>query len=144
MLNHIAIHGRLTRDPSLRQTQSGVSVCNFCVAVDRPYTKSGEDKQTDFIDCVAWRGAADAIAKYFTKGKEIVVGGSLQSRKWVDNDGNNRTSWEVQVENFDFCGSKGESGGGQSQGYSSPGYSAPTEQSQGFAEMLDDDGDLPF
>lgn len=106
MLNHITIHGRLTKDPELRQTQSGVPVCNFTVAVDRSFNK-GEDKQSDFFDCVAWRGLAELVSKYFSKGKEIVVYGEMQSRKWSDKDGNNRLSWEVMATGVDFCGSKG-------------------------------------
>lgn len=105
MLNIIIIHGRLTKDPELRNTQSGVSVCNFTVAVDRSYTK-GEEKQTDFFDVVAWRGLADLVSKYFSKGKEIVVTGEMQSRKWQDKDGNNRLNWEIIANNVDFCGSK--------------------------------------
>ena len=106
MLNTITIHGRLTQDVELKQTQSGVSVCNFTVAVDRSYTK-GEDKITDFFTVVCWRGLADMVSKYFGKGKEIIVSGEMQSRKWQDNDGNNRVSWEIQANTVDFCGSKG-------------------------------------
>lgn len=106
MLNHITIHGRLTADPELKQTQSGVSVCNFIVAVDRSY-KNGEEKQTDFFTVVCWRGLADMVSKHFAKGKEILVSGEMQSRKWQDNDGNNRVSWEIQANGVDFCGSKG-------------------------------------
>ena len=108
MLNHITIHGRLTQDVELKQTQSGVSVCNFTVAVDRSYSK-GEDKITDFFTVVCWRGLADMVSKYFGKGKEILVSGEMQSRKWQDNDGNNRISWEIQANTVDFCGSKGNS-----------------------------------
>ena len=108
MLNNIAIHGRLVKDPELKQTQSGVSVCSFTVAVDRNY-KSGEDKITDFFDCTAWRGLAEMIAKYFCKGKEIVLDGEMQSRHWEDKEGNKRISWSIQVSNVDFCGSKGDS-----------------------------------
>lgn len=106
MLNHITIHGRLTADPELKQTQSGVSVCNFTVAVDRSYSK-GEDKITDFFTVVCWRGLADMVSKYFGKGKEILVSGEMQSSKWQDNDGNNRISWEIQANSVDFCGGKG-------------------------------------
>ena len=126
MLNHIAIHGRITRDPELKQTQSGVSVCNFTVAVDRNRTKQGEDKVADFFDCVAWRGLAEVISKHFTKGKEIVLDGEMHSRKWTDKDGNNRYSWEVQVNNVDFCGSKGNNAARE------------------FEDLPADDGDLPF
>ena len=105
MLNHITIHGRLTQDVQLKQTQSGVSVCNFTVAVDRSY-KSGEERQTDFFTVVCWRGLADMVAKYFVKGKEIIVSGEMQSRKWQDGEGNNRISWEVMANSIDFCGNK--------------------------------------
>lgn len=132
MLNHITIHGRLTVDPELKQTQSGVSVCNFTVAVDRSY-KSGEEKQTDFFTVVCWRGLADMVSKYFAKGKEILVSGEMQSRKWQDNEGNNRTSWEIMANVVDFCGSKSDNGGN-----SAPTNSAPK------MEEIDTDSDLPF
>ncbi len=107
MLNHIVIHGRLTRDPELKQTPSGVSVVSFSVAVDRAY-RSSEDKQTDFFTVVCWRGLADMVSKCFFKGKEIVVSGEMQSRKWQDKDGNNRIAWELNANTVDFCGSKAD------------------------------------
>lgn len=107
MLNHITIHGRLTADPELKQTQSGVSVCNFTVAVDRSY-KNGEEKLTDFFTVVCWRGLADMVSRYFTKGKEILVCGEMQSRKWQDNEGNKRISWEIMANSVDFCGNKSD------------------------------------
>lgn len=133
MLNHITIHGRLTADPELKQTQSGVSVCNFIVAVDRSY-KNGEEKQTDFFTVVCWRGLADMVAKHFAKGKEILVSGEMQSRKWQDNDGNNRVSWEVQANTIDFCGSKGNTN------------PITTNATQGNLDAVVDDteSDLPF
>lgn len=135
MLNHITIHGRLTADPELKQTQSGVSVCNFTVAVDRSY-KNGEEKQTDFFTVVCWRGLADMVSKYFAKGKEILVSGEMQSRKWQDNEGNNRISWEIMANAVDFCGGKSDNGGN----------SAPTYQVNNapkFEEVGEDDS-LPF
>lgn len=131
MLNTITIHGRLTQDVELKQTQSGVSVCNFTVAVDRSYSK-GEDKITDFFTVVCWRGLADMVSKYFGKGKEIIVSGEMQSRKWTDNDGNNRVSWEIQANTVDFCGSKGSN--------------APTTENatQGEFEVMSAEDDLPF
>lgn len=133
MLNHITIHGRLTADPELKQTQSGVSVCNFIVAVDRSY-KNGEEKQTDFFTVVCWRGLADMVSKHFAKGKEILVSGEMQSRKWQDNDGNNRVSWEVQANTIDFCGSKGNTN------------PITTNATQGNLDAVVDDteSDLPF
>ena len=110
MLNHIVIMGRLTRDPELRTTQSGVSVTSFTVAVDRDFGgRDGGEKQTDFIDCVAWRQTADFVSKYFTKGRMAVVSGRLQSRKWQDRDGNNRTSWEIVADNVYFGESRRDS-----------------------------------
>lgn len=135
MLNHITIHGRLTADPELKQTQSGVSVCNFTVAVDRSY-KNGEEKQTDFFTVVCWRGLADIVSKYFVKGKEILVSGELQSRKWQDNEGNNRIFWEIIANGVDFCGSKSNNGADF----------APTCQANNtpnFEEIPNED-DLPF
>lgn len=114
MLNRIIIMGRLTKDPELRKTQSGVSVVSFTVAVDRDF-KNGDEKVTDYIDCTAWRGQADFISKFFTKGRAIVVDGSLNSRKWQDKDGNNRVSWEVQAQNVYFADSKRNDDGQQSK-----------------------------
>ena len=91
-MNIIAIKGRLVRDPEVRKTPNDISVCTITVAVDRAYSGGGE-KQTDFFDCVFWRQGAEFVNKYFSKGKEIIVTGEMQSRKWQDKDGNNRISW---------------------------------------------------
>ena len=104
-MNIIAIKGRLVRDPSTKTTPNGVTVCNITVAVDRAYSGGGE-KQTDFFDCVFWRQGAEFVSKYFSKGKEIIVQGEMQSRKWQDKDGNNRTSWEIQNAHAEFCGDR--------------------------------------
>ena len=141
MLNKISIHGRLVRDPELKTTPSGVSVCNFTVAVDRSFTRQGEEKQTDFFECVAWRGLADTISKYFTKGKEIVVSGEMQSRKWQDKDGNNRISWEIMADSVDFCGSKGDS---SNNGNSAPATEPAAPIVADFTEVKAADSDLPF
>lgn len=129
-MNIIAIKGRLVRDPEIRQTQSGVSVTNITVAVDRSYSAGGE-KQTDFFDCVFWRQGAEFVSKYFKKGKEIIVTGEMQSRKWQDKDGNNRISWEIQNAHAEFCGGKGEN-------------SAPNETVRDFAVLDNSTDDLPF
>ena len=101
MLNQITIMGRLTRDPELRRTQAGVSVCTFTVAVDRDFqSRDSQEKQTDFIDVVAWRQTAEFVSKYFAKGRMIVVDGSLQSRKWQDKNGQNRINWEEIANNI--------------------------------------------
>lgn len=139
-MNHIVIHGRLTRDPEFKTTQSGVNFCTFTVAVDRRY-QSAENKQTDYFDCTAWRGAADTIHKYFAKGKEILVDGEMQSRKWVDTDGKNRVSWGVQVGNFDFCGSKNDSQSAPSQ--TAGMYTQPSSGAV-MVEAEQDESDLPF
>lgn len=112
MINRVIIMGRLTADPELRQTQSGVSVLSFTVAVDSRFANQNGERQTNFIYCVAWRHTAEFISKYFVKGKMIGVDGSLQSRNFVDKNGNNRTVLEVIVENVSFCGSRAETGAG--------------------------------
>ena len=157
MLNRIILMGRLTRDPELRRTQSGTAVCSFSVAVDRDFKSQSGEKETDFIDVVAWRQTGEFVSKYFTKGRMIVVSGSLQSRKWQDRNGQNRISWEVIADNVYFGDSRrdsdGSSGGnyannsygGNNGGYSAPagGYAAPVGGS-GFSEIDEEDGDLPF
>lgn len=162
MLNHIVIMGRLTRDPELHTTNSGTSVANFTLAVDRDF--SGKDdgkKETDFIDCVAWRHTADFVSKYFTKGRMAVVSGRLQVRKWQNNEGENRYSTEVIAENIYFGDSKKEASSGNAspdpnsiptnrapagyeQGYTtSTGRHIPAEKIE-MAEMTEIDDDLPF
>ena len=107
MLNHITIMGRLTRDPELRRTGSGIAVASFTVAVDRDFGgRDGGEKETDFIDCVAWRQTGEFVSKYFTKGRMIVVSGRLQIRSWTDKDGNKRRTAEVVADNCYFGDSK--------------------------------------
>lgn len=130
--------GRLARDPELKQTQSGVSVCNFTIAVDRDY-KNGDEKVTDWVDVVCWRGTAEFVHKYFSKGRMATVSGSLQSKKWKDKEGNNRTSWEVQAQNVYFADSKRD--GDSGSGGSSP---APASPDGTYEDLGDDDGQLPF
>ena len=113
MLNHITIMGRLTRDPELRRTGSGIAVASFTVAVDRDFGgRDGGEKETDFIDCVAWRQTGEFVSKYFTKGRMIVVSGRLQIRSWTDKDGNKRRTAEVVADNCYFGDSKRDSDGG--------------------------------
>ena len=156
MLNHITIMGRLTRDPELRRTQNGTAVAGFTLAVDRDYTsKDGGAQETDFIDCVAWRSTAEFASKYFSKGRMAVVSGRLQIRPWTDKDGNKRHSAEIIVGSMYFGDSKRDSASGDSYGgpppYGNPapasyggGYGAPSAEPSGFAEIDDQDGDLPF
>jgi len=156
MLNHIVLMGRLTRDPELRRTQSGVAVVSFSLAVDRDFGgRDGGEKQTDFIDIVAWRNTAEFVSKYFSKGRMAVVSGRLQIRDWVDRDGGKRRSAEVVADNVYFGDSKRDREGGdyappysddsQSYGGQQPSgsYSSPVAPS-GFSELNDDDGELPF
>ena len=128
-LNVCTIMGRLTRDPELRRTGSGVAVASFTLAVDRDYNpKDGGEKETDFIDCIAWRGAGEFVSKYFSKGSMAIVSGRLQVRTWTDKDGNKRRSTEVVAENVYF----GEAKKGNAQ------------PAQDFAMVEDPDEHLPF
>lgn len=160
MLNRIVLMGRLTRDPELRRTQSGTAVVSFSVACDRDYAAQGAERETDFIDIVAWRGTAEFVEKYFSKGRMIVVGGRLQIRNWQDKEGNKRRSAEVVADNVYFGDSKRDNADGgsfnQSQGYAQsfnqvpqqqPAYQAPQNVSvapSDFSMLSDDDPDLPF
>lgn len=137
MLNHITIMGRLTRDPELRRTGSGIAVASFTVAVDRDYSgRDGGEKETDFIDCVAWRQAGEFVSKYFTKGRMIVVSGRLQVRNWKDKDGNNRRSTEVIAESCYFGDSKRDSAASQPATGEMP--------NPDYAVLEDGDAQLPF
>ena len=153
MLNKIILMGRLTRDPELRHTQTGTAVASFSLAVDRDFKdRSTGEKSTDFIDIVAWRQTAEFVSKYFTKGRMAVVEGRLQMRDWTDKDGNKRRSAEVVADNLYFGDSRRDNGGeggsytGGNSGYSAPagGYAAPVGGASGFAEIDEEDGDLPF
>ena len=165
MLNKIILMGRLTRDPELRRTQTGTPVASFSLAVDRDFKdKSTGERSTDWIDVVAWRATAEFVSRYFTKGRMAVVEGRLQIRNWTDKDGNKRRTAEVVADQVYFGDSKrdgdgggystGYSQGGYSQGgysaggYSAPaapsGYGAPPADGDQFAELSDDDGELPF
>lgn len=151
MLNKAILMGRLVADPELRQTTNGVSVCSFRIAVDRNYSKDRE-RQTDFIDIVAWRSSAEFVSRYFTKGKMIIVEGSIQTRNYEDRNGQKRTAVEVVADNVMFGETKGASA--QNQGYapSAPAPSAPMETPVSyasgdmgdFAEAPLDSEDLPF
>ena len=112
MINNVVLMGRLTAVPELKTTQSGISTVRFSIAVERRYNKQGEERQTDFVDCVAWRQTAEFVSKYFNKGSMIAVVGSIQTRNYEDKNGNKRKAVEVQVDNVSFCGSKGETGTG--------------------------------
>lgn len=141
MLNHITIMGRLTRDPELRRTSSGTAVTSFTVAVDRDFGSQDGQKETDFIDCVAWRQTGEFVSKYFTKGRMAVVSGRLQIRSWNDKDGNKRRTAEVVADNVYFGDSKSDSNDNRTPtSYSSP-ASAPVSD---YAQITDEDAQLPF
>ena len=168
MLNHIVLMGRLTRDPELRHTSSGIPVASFRLAVDRDFaSKETGERSADFIDIVAWRSTAEFVSKYFAKGRMAVVSGRLQMRDWTDKDGNKRTSAEVVADNVYFGDSKRDgapsgnntgyssgnsgysggysSGGGGNYGSYGGGYSAPAPApASDFAMLEDDDSELPF
>lgn len=162
MLNHIVIMGRLTRDPELRHTASGVAVASFTLAVDRDFgNRETGEKETDFIDVVAWRQTGEFVSKYFSKGRMAVVSGRLQIRSWTDKEGGKRRSAEVVADNVYFGDSKRDSEGGSYNGSSyagnsyrssesapapsNSGYAAPAAPAvSDFAMLEDDDSELPF
>ncbi len=135
MINTVVIMGRLTADPELKTTQSGLSVTSFTVAVDRGYADKDGNRPTDFINCVAWRQTAEFITKYFRKGSMIAIVGSIQQRSYTDKEGNKRYVFEILAEKASFCGSKSESGNSEK---------ATDIDTSDFEEYTLDDGDLPF
>ena len=128
MLNQIVIMGRMTRDAELRRTSTGTAVASFTVAVDRDFASNGAEKETDFIDCVAWRQTGEFVSKYFAKGSMIVVAGRLQIRSWTDKDGNKRRNAEIVADNVYFGESK---------------RSESTTEGAGNFDYAPDDGALP-
>lgn len=147
MLNKIILMGRLTRDPELKRTQSGTAVTSFALAVDRDFKSQSGEKETDFIDIVAWRNTAEFVSKYFTKGRMAVVEGRLQIRDYTDREGNKRKAAEVVADNVYFGDSKSDEGGAARS--SAPAYgnrpaSAQIPMNNDFAEIGDEDGELPF
>jgi single-strand DNA-binding protein len=144
MLNHITAQGRLTADPELRRTGSGVAVASFTIACDRDFTKG--EKEVDFIDVVAWRSTAEFVSKYFRRGRMAFVSGRLQIRSWTDKDGNKRRTAEIVADNVYFGDSKRDSDSG-AQDYSGNSYgtyTAPDVPVNDFAMLDEDDGQLPF
>lgn len=134
MLNHITIMGRMTRDPELRRTNSGTAVTSFTIAVDRDYAPKGQARETDFIDCVAWRNTGEFVSKYFAKGRMAIVSGRLQMRSWTDKDGNKRRTAEVLADSVYFGDSK--------KGDNAP--STTDEPYQDFCTIHHDDVDFPW
>ena len=152
MLNKAILMGRLVRDPELRQTPNGISVASFTLAVDRNYASKGAEKQTDFIDIVAWRSTAEFVSRYFKKGMQVAVTGSIQTRKWKDRNDQNRVSVEVVADEVFFADSKREPSEGTFTAPAAradapaPSYGAPSFQSQdtSFEDLNEDDDELPF
>ena len=143
MINMVALMGRLTYEPELISTPNGVSVLRFQVACDRSYQPKGQERQADFIDCVAWRQTAEFISRYFHKGSMIAIEGTIQTSNYTDKNGNNRKQTEVLANNVSFCGSKNESGGSMDIN-PEPSSTKPNLDDADFEEIVDDDDDLPF
>lgn len=143
MMNRVCLMGRLTKDPELKQTPNNVSVATFSLAVDRNYQADKDNKQTDFINIVAWRHTAEFVGKYFTKGKLVAVEGSIQTRSYQDKDGNNRTVFEVVADQVYFAEKK-QNGENKSQSESSAKDSFQVGDLGDFEEFDANDGELPF
>ena len=151
MLNKIILMGRLVKDPELRRTQSGTAVTSFRIAVDRDFKSQDGSKQADFFDVVAWRGTAEFVSKYFTKGRMAIVEGRLQTRDWTDREGGKRGAPQIVADNIYFGDSKrdgaGDYGSAPAPSYSAPaagGYGSPAGGHSDFAEIGEEDGELPF
>lgn len=128
-MNKIVIIGRLTRDPELKSTNAGTSVCNFSVAVDRTYRDKEGNRPTDFFDISVFGATAEFVSNYFKKGSSIAVSGAMESRKFVDKDGNNRIAWSLHADEVNFCGSKSENNGGSQKPSIDEGYSGDPVES---------------
>ena len=143
-----ALMGRMTYEPELRSTPNGLSVIRFQVACDRTYQKDSQNRQADFIDCVAWRQTAEFISRYFHKGSMIAVEGTIQTSNFTDKNGAKRKQIEVLANNVSFCGGKAENGsqgtqGAQNEQYTQGGMNIDYDDAD-FEEIVDDDDDLPF
>lgn len=136
MLNKVVLMGRLTKDPELRRTGSGTAVTSFSLACDRDFKSKSGDKDTDFIEVVAWKNTAEFVSKYFSKGRMAVVEGRLQIRDWTDKAGNKRITAEIVADNVYFADSKRDS----DSAYNAREY----EKNPDFAEIIEDDGEIPF
>lgn len=143
MINTVALTGRLTYEPELRTTPSGLSVCQFQIAVDRNYTPKGEERKADFIDITAWRSTAEFVNKYFRKGSMIALTGSIRTENYKDKDGNKRKSVTIVADNVSFCGIKSESTSNAQQ-VTQPVLNYAAADNSDFEEIVNDDDDLPF
>ena len=147
MLNVVAIMGRLTADPELRKTPNGISVCSFSIACNRSYVKQGGERETDFVNIVAWRSTAEFICRYFRKGNMIAINGSIQTRNYEDKNGSKRTAVEVVTDNVFFTGSKSNTTAAGANNYAAPAAPAAPAYASGAAsdfEEVESDNDLPF
>lgn len=144
MLNCAVIMGRLTADPELRTTTTGISVTSFTVAVDRSYVKPGEDRQADFINVVAWRQTAEFVTRYFHKGSMIAVQGSIQTRNYEDKTGAKRSAFEIIADNVSFCGGKNDGGSAPAAAPAAPAAPSFSTASADDFQTSDMDEDLPF
>lgn len=142
MINTVALTGRLTYEPELKSTPSGVSVLRFQIACDRNYQAQGQERQADFIDCIAWRQTAEFISRYFHKGDMIGIEGSIQTSNYTDKNGNKRKQVEVLANTVSFCGSKQQSNAKPNLNVAPPQYASADNSD--FEEIVDDDDDLPF
>lgn len=140
-MNKVLLLGRLTKDPELKTTPGGASVCSFTVACDRRYQKEGQERQADFINCIAWRNTAEFISKFFIKGMRIAIEGSIQTRSWDDNEGNKRYVTEVIVDHAEFASDKRNDN--ESQSYIPNKPTIPTGDIDGFIPV-DIEEDIPF
>ena len=145
MLNKVFLQGRLVADPELRKTQQGTSVASYRLAVDRGYkSKDPNAQNADFVNIVSWRNTAEFVSRYFTKGRMMLVEGRLQMRDYTDKDGNRRVAAEVVTDNVYFCDSRKDERGTSSGGGYGPPSGSGVPGDGGFAELSDNDGELPF
>ena len=140
-MNKVFLIGNLTRDPELTETATGISVCHFSIAVNRGYSSSDGEKQTDFFNVTAWRGLADTISRFCKKGSKVAVSGSIQMRNYEDNNGQKRTAVDIVASDVEFLSSKSQSGG---EDYDAGEKSASSSRKKPTLQAFDDDGDIPF
>ena len=137
-MNKVFLIGNLTRDPELSETASGVSLCRFSIAVNRSYSAANGDRQTDFFNCVAWRGLGENVARYAKKGNKVAVTGSIELRNYEDSQGVKRTGVDIVAQDVEFLTPKGSSGDGFAEA------PAPAERKRASLQAFDDDADIPF
>ncbi len=141
-MNKVFLIGNLTRDPELTETAGGVSVCHFAIAVNRNYTSSDGERQTDFFNVTAWRGLADTVSRFCKKGNKVAVSGNIQIRNYEDNSGNKRTAVDIIAQDVEFLNTKNSASGDDD--YEPAERSAPSPKKKPSLQAFDDDGDIPF